>query len=326
MKHLIYNSLKLTIGIMVAIIIASVIGLQYATTAGVIALLSILNTRKQTYITGIKRIGSFMVAIIISAVLFTIWGHTLYMLALFLIIFIPVNSLLKTTEGLSISIVLISHIYTIQMINITVVINEVLLLLIGIAVAWLLNFHVPNIESHINKSQLETERLMKMAFHKFHRQLLNYCSISEHPEIISDLGKEIEFGLNKSIEYNNNYLLKDNSYYIKYFQMRHEQYLLLSQIEKHFNQVFFSAKQSEELSQLTLHIEENLSECNDGKIKLDAANKLMVEYKNSQLPKTREEFENRAVLYQYLTDLIRFIEIKSSFIHTFGTFKYCSDK
>jgi uncharacterized membrane protein YgaE (UPF0421/DUF939 family) len=46
-------------------------------------------------------------------------------------------------------------------------------------------------------------------------------------------------------------------------------------------------------------------------------------YKESELPATREEFENRATLFQYLNDLEHFIEIKSRFMVDYGEIVYC---
>ncbi len=325
MKHLIYQSLKIAIGVVIATFIASLLGLKYSTTAGVIALLSILDTRKQTYIVGLKRILSAVIAIILSSILFNVWGHEILVLGLFLVIFIPLGTYLKSTEGLSISTVLVTHIFTIQMLNVPIILNELSLLMIGILVAWILNLHVPNIEDDIKTCQTECERLMKQTLNNLSLQLQNRGALVNKCDTLNGLKQQIDLGLSKSIDYNNNFLLKDYSYYIEYFQMRREQYHLLRQIHKHFDTVFFTASEADELSELTLKVERNLSECSDGSEKLVAANALMDKYKNSTLPQTREEFENRAILYQYLTDLIRFINIKGDFIRKYGEIRYCAE-
>ncbi|MGL5578772.1 MAG: hypothetical protein ACRDB7_06705, partial [Fusobacteriaceae bacterium] len=38
------------------------------------------------------------------------------------------------------------------------------------------------------------------------------------------------------------------------------------------------------------------------------------EFRNSELPKTREEFENRAVLYEFLNDLEEFATVVKEFL------------
>ncbi|MEG0085126.1 MAG: hypothetical protein RR817_01510, partial [Niameybacter sp.] len=49
------------------------------------------------------------------------------------------------------------------------------------------------------------------------------------------------------------------------------------------------------------------------KMLLEQLAKLREVFRASSLPKTREEFENRAMLYQYLNDIEHFLEIKQSF-------------
>ncbi len=326
MKQVIYQSIKVAFGVAAASIMASLIGLNYYTTAGIITLLSILSTRKQTYVTGLKRILSAGIAILVASGLFTVWGHETYVLGLFLLIFIPLSTYLKNTEGISISTVLVTHIYTLKVISIPVITNEMLLLITGILIAWLMNLHMPNIEDHIKEKQLEVEGLMKEALTNLHHLLLNQPTSSNTASLLTNLKESLMTGKSLAIDYNNNFLLRDEQYYIEYFQMRKEQYLLLKQITSHFETVFFNVSQASELSDLTALVRDNLSECNDGTIKLNAANALLAKYKESPLPTSREEFEHRALLYQYLTDIKRFIQIKADFIGQYGTIKYCSSK
>ncbi len=325
MKQLMYQSVKIAFGVAAASILASIIGLNYYTTAGIITLLSILSTRRQTYITGLKRVASAAIAILVASGLFTLWGHETYVLGLFLLIFIPLSTLLNNTEGISVSTVLVTHIYSLRLINLSVFTNEMLLLIIGILVAWLMNLHMPNIKESIKERQLEVEGLMKEALNNLHLLLLNQTTSSDTLAILARLKESLITGKALAMDYNNNFLLRDEQYYIEYFQMRKEQYLLLKQITKHFETVFFNVSQASELSQLTSLIRDNLSECNDGTIKLNAANALLAKYKESPLPTSREEFEHRAVLYQYLADIKRFIQIKADFIAQYGTIKYCSN-
>jgi uncharacterized membrane protein YgaE (UPF0421/DUF939 family) len=48
---------------------------------------------------------------------------------------------------------------------------------------------------------------------------------------------------------------------------------------------------------------------------------MLTKYRLSDLPKTREEFETRAILYQILLELESFIKIKIEFYHTYPSFK-----
>ncbi|MTI65229.1 MAG: hypothetical protein FH753_01340 [Firmicutes bacterium] len=62
MKSLLYRAIKTAIGVVLAISIADFIGIGYSTTAGIICMISILDTRKQTYIVSMKRIVTALIA------------------------------------------------------------------------------------------------------------------------------------------------------------------------------------------------------------------------------------------------------------------------
>ncbi len=226
MNRFIYQSIKIAIGTIVAIYIAQLVGLAYATTAGIIALLSILDTRKQTFYIGIKRIVISLVAIVLASAVFEFIGHNLIALSVFLLIFVPMLTWLKATEGLSISTVLVTHIYTINTLGVGIVMNEMGLMIIGVLVAFVLNLHMMSMESVIKQSQDQTETIIKDILHKMKLQLLNQCSVKEQDDLLERLNLVSKKGLEDAIMYDNNYILKDYSYYTQYFRMRRQQFFL----------------------------------------------------------------------------------------------------
>ncbi len=298
-------------------------GLHYATTAGIIALLSVLDTRKQSLVIGGKRLGTATLAILLGILLFNTFGHHLWVLGIFLLLYSPFLALIQSTEALAISTVLVTHIYTINTTEAYVFFNELGLLVIGIIVAWLLNFHMINIESEIHQLQEETEESIKTVFHKMKLQLLNQCSIEEQEGALLRLDGQITVGMAKAIEYNNNYLMKDYGYYEAYFRMRRQQFFVLRHMENHFTHMFIAAEEAKLLSAFTDQLAEVLNECNDGMALLKELSDLRAHYRESALPITREEFENRATLYQYLNDIDYFIRIKSAFMVEHGEIHYC---
>ena len=64
------RTVKTVIAASLAIIIANTLQLEYATAAGIIAILSVGNTKKSTYQSGKNRLLNFLAAMIISVVLF----------------------------------------------------------------------------------------------------------------------------------------------------------------------------------------------------------------------------------------------------------------
>lgn len=323
MKKLLYQTIKVTSATLIAILFAEIIGLHYSTTAGIIALLSVLDTRKQSLIVGGKRLGAATLAIVFGVLLFNSLGHHLWVLGLFLLVYIPFLSLIRSTEALAISTVLVTHIYAINTTQPFVFFNELGLLVIGVVIAWLLNIHMINLESEIHTLQEDTEASIKGVLHKMKLQLINQCSIEEQKGSLSQLDTLIANGLAKSIEYNNNYVFKDYRYYEAYFSMRRQQFFVLEHMEQHFSHMYMAAEEAILLSRFTELLAEAFNECNDGMALLKELGQLRTHYRESDLPKTRDEFENRATLYQYLNDLDYFIRIKAAFMVEHGEIHYC---
>ena len=67
------------------------------------------------------------------------------------------------------------------------------------------------------------------------------------------------------------------------------------------------------MSEFTENIANNVYADNDCVELICKLDKLRKNYRAMQLPKTREEFENRAMLFQFLNDLEDFLLIKKEF-------------
>ena len=324
MKTLLYKAIKVTIATIIAILIAEFMGLHYGTTAGIIAMLSVLDTRKQSLVIGAKRLGLATLAILLGVVLFNTFGHHLWVLGLFLLIYSPLLAIIQSTEALAISTVLVTHIYSINTTDAYVFFNELGLLVIGITIGWLLNLHMINIETEIHQLQEETEEMIKTILRKMSLQLVNQCSLEEQEGALALLDETIAKGMTKSVDYNNNHIMKDYGYYEAYFRMRRQQFFVLRHMENHFAHLFMAAEEAKLLSVYTEQLAVALNECNDGMGLLKNLGDLRSYYRSSDLPKSRDEFENRATLYQYLNDLDYFIRIKSAFMVEHGEIHYCS--
>lgn len=323
MNKLVYQSIKVTLATVLAILIAELLNLHYSTTAGVIAMLSVLDTRKQSMIVGVKRLGAASLGVVLAIVLFNLLGHRLWVLGIFLMIFIPLLTWFRSTEALAVATVLVTHIYSINTTEPWIFINELVLLFIGVLIGWLLNLHMLNIEDEIKKYQFETEANIKEVLRKMKYQLLNQCSIDEQEDLLDHLDQLIREGMAKAIQFNNNHLLRDDSYFHKYFMMRREQYYVLKHMQTYFHVSFIAVAEAERLSVYTEKLADELNECNDGMALMTEFNSLREHYRQSALPVTREEFEKRATLFQYMNDLAYFKRIKMAFMVEYGDIKYC---
>ena len=82
------DATKISIGCAIAIAVSAILGLRYSITAGLIAVLSIQNTKKETASIAIKRLTAFAAAIAISFFDFKFLGYNTYSFTVYLFIFI----------------------------------------------------------------------------------------------------------------------------------------------------------------------------------------------------------------------------------------------
>ncbi|AQS10318.1 hypothetical protein CLOBY_24610 [Clostridium saccharobutylicum] len=112
---------------------------------------------------------------------------------------------------------------------------------------------------------------------------------------------------------NNNKLFKKNDYYVNYIDMRILQLDAMKKMNRHFSRFYMTYEQTKILSEFTNNVAMNLYEDNDCIELIDKLNLLRKDYANMELPKNRNEFENRALLFQFLNDLEDFLVIKRDF-------------
>lgn len=104
-----FRTLKTAIGATLAIIIAKEIGLEYAVSAGIITILSVQGTKKQSIKIALERVASFVLALIIATVLFNTLGYNEIVFGIFILLFIPAAVRFNLKEGIVVSSVLITH-------------------------------------------------------------------------------------------------------------------------------------------------------------------------------------------------------------------------
>ncbi|WP_288925109.1 aromatic acid exporter family protein, partial [uncultured Trichococcus sp.] len=69
-----HRTIKIAFATVIAILIAQLLNLNYSVSAGIIAILSVLDTKKSSVLTALQRIASTVLALTIATVLFRIFG------------------------------------------------------------------------------------------------------------------------------------------------------------------------------------------------------------------------------------------------------------
>ena len=133
MKSILTNTVKITVAAVLAILCAQAIKLDFAVSAGIVAILSVQPTKKETLRTVLARLLAFSVALVISITLFNLMGFTVPVFFLYLLIFILVCQWRKWISAMAMDSVLISHFLSFGKTGPAEIKNEVLLVDLGVA-------------------------------------------------------------------------------------------------------------------------------------------------------------------------------------------------
>ncbi|MBF4693311.1 aromatic acid exporter family protein [Fusibacter ferrireducens] len=310
---MLYRVIKMTLGVLVGIYIAILLNLSFPLSAGIIVMLSLLDTKKQTFSVAWKRIYTAGIGFVLSAVIFNWFGFEPWVLGLFLLAFVPISLKLNAAEGVVMNTVIATHFMSFQSITLVNIINELALLGIGIGVAIVLNLHMPSLENELKEKQSEVEKHMKHILMQMSFNLKNLCLVEDTSEEMAQLEPFIKDSKVLALKHVNNLLLVDHQIYVDYFQMRLDQFYWMLYMQKHFKNCFITQTEAEMLSEFTEHMAEMLSVENDPKPLLDELARIRALIVKQPIPTTQLEFENYSALYQYMNDLETFILLKLEF-------------
>ena len=314
MKQIIgVKTVKMGVGATISIILAQGLGFKYAASAGIITLLSIQNTRRESVEIAFRRIVATIIALAIGSCLFSLLGYHAVVFGVYLLVFIPIAARLKVTQGVVPASVLVTHILGDGKVTAGLLFNEIGLLMIGVIIALLINMYMPSLESVLLKEKKMIDDLLFSVLMDMGKILREEQEKLDVKDKMIELEKTLFIGKKKAHQYTNNYFMSEKSLYEKYFEMRYLQYQILTYLVKHFERFYMMPIQAHKVAVLTDEVALTIK----GKVSVEEAmatlENLEKLFKASSLPQTRNEFENRAMLYQFLTDIDQFLEVKKQF-------------
>ena len=314
MKNLIgLRTVKTAVGATLAIIISGAIGLEYAASAGVITILSVQNTRKASVNLALQRFGSTVLALLIAGALFTIVGYNAIAFGLYLAIFIPMAVKFKIADGIVVSSVLVTHLLVQKSISLYWIKNELLLMTVGVGLGILLNAYMPKIEGEIKEDQIDIENKMREILMQMAKTLREQSAYIGEEKLYQELEAKLKEGSEKAYRNLNNYIVYEAKYYAQYMEMRTHQFQILKYMRGNFTRFYMTFEQTELVASFTEKVALEFHEYNSADSLLEDLKGIIEECRIQSLPKIREEFENRAMLFQFLKDLEYLIEVKRNF-------------
>lgn len=295
--------IKMSLGSVLSILIALFFNLSYAITAGVVSILSLEQTKKKSLEVAYKRIVISLFGLIVSSILYAVFNYEWVSLFLSIVLIVSFGLFFKLREGIVVSVVLISHAFVEKSLSYQT--NALFILLIGVFVALVLNLFMPNNEERLKKEIKAIDEMVRVLIN----DLIDNVALSF--ELIEKTIEEALKDLTIDIE---NQFFSRGDYKIAYLQMR------LSQVEhlKSIERLRLGANSKEApIDHFLLQLKQNIGLENKATPLLEELRELETTYRKKELPKTREEFEQRAYMYLVIVELKSFLNQKIIFHQTF---------
>ena len=318
---------KVIVSAFVALLVAQALNLTTPSAAAIIAILSVMDTKKVSLAATGQRLAAAVLALVIGMGIFAIFGFDVISFGLYLLCYIPLAYLLKVDIGVAPSTVLVIHLWTQQQLTFELFVNELLLVTIGAGVAILLNWYMPSYRQEIERVREEIEGKMREVLLKMSGFLTigNGKNDGEVLQLLKERLSEAREYVRLEAE---NHLTKEVTYDYQYFEMRRDQSKLLEIMATNLNEFRWDGEEMAILSEMFKQTAQQLAEQNTASQLIDDIEDLLEQFRERPLPQTRREFEKRAQLYQLLRDLKRFVQLKVDFFQTYGVhyFKKVGEK
>ncbi len=318
-REKILNSIKLCVAVILGITFANLLNLEYQTSAGIVAILTILRTKKETIQTAVGRALAFVVSLLIWFACFYFWGITIEAFLVFLIIYIFICHFMNWTYAITMNAVLVSHFVTSGRLDAQAILNEILIFLIGVSVGIIMNLHLRKNVHHFEKMKRETDEhiiriLARMSVRMENHDITDYNGecFKELAEILRDTKNMAEFNYNNQF---NKYDIFD----LEYIAMRERQCVVLYEMYSLLRHLETTPRTTRKVSDFLDRLSHVLDEKNDGTELMEGFKKLDAYMKKQPLPVERQEFEDRARLFCFMRNMEHFIRIKMEFVKAHGS-------
>ena len=315
----ILKAFKIDLAAVLSILTANLLGLDYAITAGIITVLSIQNTKRETLQTARDRGLAFLCALILSYLCFRWLDFSVIAFILYLFLFAFLCLSAGWGQAIAMDSVLISHFLTEQRFDSAMVVNELLVFAVGTLYGILINLH-------LRKKEVEFDRLSKLVddeikgiIHRMAENIRQEDKTNYHSDCFVRLEDKIHLAKECALRNWNNTLWSQSAYELDYIRMRENQSRVLKNIYDSIVRITMLPAQTMQVAAFFEEIEAQYHRDNNVEELLRLLEKMLSDMKRETLPQSREEFEARALLFYTLMQLEEFLTLKNKFV-----LSYCS--
>lgn len=307
-----YRTIKTALGASLAIAIAQYLDLLFFSSAGIIAILCVQKTKQKSLQMSWERFSACIIGLLFATMLFEVIGYHSLTIAVLIILFIPTIVYLKLQSGIVTSCVIILHIYTSNTVSVALIINELLLIIIGIGSALLMNTYMPSVERQLILQQNQLERLYSKILHEL-AVYIRYGDRNWDGREIAESSALIQRAKDNAIQTMENKVLRHEDQYYRYFSMREKQLEIMERMMPLLTSIEMQVKQGAMLGDFLEELSKGVTPGNTASIYLEQLEDLRKKFTEMPLPTTRDEFEARASLRQLAIELEEYLWIKQQF-------------
>ena len=160
------HAVKISSAAIIAVLLAQALGLQNAVSAGIVAVLSVAFTKKETLETARNRFLAFIAALLICALCFYTIGFSLPGFFVYLVFFIILCQFMGWNSAMAMDSVLVSHFLVFGEMTPQTLGNEAGLFVIGVGTGILANLFLRRNLDYMECMKRDTDELIRLALHR----------------------------------------------------------------------------------------------------------------------------------------------------------------
>ncbi len=315
LREQILKSVKIAVGVVVALLLAQALRMEFSSSVATIVIVSMLSAKKQSIkLAGIRLLVA-VVSLALSSVLFLVLGFSLPVFALYILIFTFLMYKFDLKIAIVLNVVLVMHVYSLEQVSFAILLNEFGLMFLGVVVALAVNFFTLDIEGELIAYQSRTDALYDAIFKNMGKCLVNECRTDEVSADLEKLDTLLSHARERAYKYMNSYYIQENNYYVEFFLMRRQQFHIVKTMQSFLTLDFLKKSEVEMLKSFTDDFVNNtkaINTCQSQIVRLDEIKHHFTH--EAELPASHKQLQNRIALNQYLFSLESLVSVKMRFI------------
>lgn len=312
-KKMFVNAGKIVLAAITAILAAQFLRLEFAVSAGIVAILTIQPTKRETIRTAAARLYAFITALAVAFASFGILGYNLVGFFVYLGVFILLCQFFQWHSAMAMNSVLISHFLTFGAMSPETVRNELLIFAIGVGAGIAANMHLRKRTDYTEKLIQDMDAQIVKILSRMSERIINKDITDYNGECFQVLADLIDQAKGIVAENYNNQLIREDTFDMEYVAMRDSQRMVLYEMYKNVRALDTSPITAEQISDFLKETANAFEKENDCRDLRERFHGLDVSMKQKPLPVERKEFEDRARLFCLLRNMETFLELKVTF-------------